>query len=90
MESMGMLQLGTWEMRKHAVVQHLSLLHSHANTYESMVISFDDELVATVKRKMNGELDLQCLLDMCMCTSDIEIGTYNDPSSKCLYRMGCV
>jgi hypothetical protein len=70
------------------VVERLSLvLHSYANEVENTEISFDDELVATVKRKMNGELDWNGLLEMCMFTTEIGIGTDNDTELKCIYRM---
>jgi hypothetical protein len=87
MEIMCMPRLGTWEMCKHAVVERLHLLHSYENAYENKEILFDNELMATVKRKMNGEkMDWHALLDMCMFTSEIEIGTYNDPKLKRMYR----
>jgi hypothetical protein len=86
MKIMCMPQLGTWEMRKHAVVVRLYFCHSYANADEKTEISFDDELVATLKRKMNGELDWHGLLEMCMFTSEIEIGTDNDTESKRMYH----
>jgi hypothetical protein len=81
----------TWKLRKQAVISRLYLLKQYgataageaAETEPSLsVVPPDKDLLVIVQKHKNGELDWHGVLDMCMCSADMEVGEKNNRASQ--------
>jgi hypothetical protein len=81
-----MPSLSTCYLRKMVVAERLAMIHAYIATDCQEEVTYDSELLADVKKRMNGEVDWQGILDMCMFSEDMDVGDDNDAQSKRIHR----
>jgi hypothetical protein len=77
-----MPHLSAWHLHKLAVTERFALIHVYVVTEGQEEVTHDSELLAIVKKQLDGEVDWQGLLDMSMFSEDMDVGGDNDDSIK--------
>jgi hypothetical protein len=62
------------------------MIHAYIAANGQEEVTYESELLAAAKKRLNGEVDWQGLLDVCMFSEDRDMGDDNDAHSKFIHR----